>query len=46
MIKRAFMWIVYFLVCGTVIAMAIHAGKNLDHCHECENTFYVKSTRP
>ena len=46
MIKKTFLWIVYFLVCGIVIAAALQAGKSLDHCHECPGTLFVKADRP
>jgi hypothetical protein len=41
MIKRTSLWILYFLVCGAVIAAAIHAGSRLNHCHECPAAYTV-----
>jgi hypothetical protein len=35
MIKKSLLWVLYFILCGTVIALAIDAGGKMDHCHEC-----------
>lgn len=40
MIRNTFMWIIYFVICGIVIAAAVRAGSNLDHCHECAVKYY------
>ncbi|HEX7902262.1 MAG TPA: hypothetical protein VF487_00185 [Chitinophagaceae bacterium] len=33
--KKTFVWIVYFLVCGAVIAAAIKAGSHHKNCNDC-----------
>ena len=43
MIKKTFLWILYFAVCAVVIAAAVRAGSKLDHCHECPSNFYVNN---
>ena len=43
MLKRSILWVIYFLVCGAVVALAIMAGNKLDHCHECPGNHYVKA---
>lgn len=40
MIRNTFIWILYFVVCGIVIAAAVRAGNNLDHCHACALKYY------
>ncbi len=45
MIKKTFLWILYFTVCGFVIAAAIKAGSKLDHCHECPDPIYVNTLK-
>ncbi len=37
--KNIIAWGIYFLLCGTVITAAIIAGKNHEHCRECEIAF-------
>ena len=41
--KNVIAWVVYFLVCGTVITAAIVAGSKHGHCYQCELAFDGKN---
>lgn len=43
--KKIVSWGLYFLVCAVVIIAAIAAGRQHDHCHECETAFGKKENR-
>lgn len=40
MIKKTALWIVYFLVCGAVIAAGIKEGAKHKWCDECPIAFH------
>lgn len=42
--KKTFVWIVYFLVCGAVIAAGIKAGSHHKNCNDC-GWAYTLTTR-
>lgn len=37
--KQNFWWFIYFLICAFVITMAVKAGGQNYHCHECESAY-------
>ena len=39
MIRNTVLWVIYFVLCGTVIAAAISAARNHAHCHECPHAY-------
>ena len=41
--KKIISWGVYFLICATVIAVAIGSGKKHGHCIQCEIAFDGKN---
>ena len=39
MIKRVFLWTLYFVVCAAVITAAIRGGMHHEYCPECHQAY-------